>query len=188
MNRIKMKQGFTMVELLVVLVIIAILAAVATPLFLANTNRSRAAEAIAAMSLIRQGERDFTLQRGGAFFDIGAGNILNGLPSSVAAGVPTPATAGLLINQGVAQFFSNASYTVATGAAGGMGASGQFANPPVQNFLITAAGAASIPCAGALADCALNQPAIATYVLEMDNSGRAFVSYAAGAVGTWSAY
>ena len=57
----KNKQGFTMVELLVVLVIVAILAAVATPIYLANVKRSRASEAVATMALIRQSLRDYQI-------------------------------------------------------------------------------------------------------------------------------
>ena len=63
------RKGFTMVELLVVLVIIAILAAVATPLFLSNTQRAKASEASATMALLRQALREFRIQNGN-FFDI----------------------------------------------------------------------------------------------------------------------
>ena len=39
------KKGFTMVELLVVLIILAILVAVAVPMYFANVRRARASEA-----------------------------------------------------------------------------------------------------------------------------------------------
>ena len=65
----KNKKGFTMVEVLVVLVIVAILAAVATPIYLANVQRSRASEAIASMALIRQAERDYVINAAN-YFDI----------------------------------------------------------------------------------------------------------------------
>ena len=190
MNRLKMKQGFTMVELLVVLVIVGILTAVATPVLLANTQRSRASEAVSIMSLVRQAERDFTLQPGGAFFNIAAGvNLQNGLPTAVsAAGAPTPATAGLSIPAGATQFFNNTAFTVAVGGGGG-GASGLFTNPPVQGFLITASGAGVVACGAAVpaaGGCAVHAPDVAAYTLEMDNTGRAFVQYAAG--GPWTAY
>ena len=146
MNRLKMKQGFTMVELLVVLVIVAILAAVATPILLGNRDRSIASEAVATMSLIRQTEREYSLRPGGNLFAVAAGNIDNALPTNAtAAGVPNPVAAGLGINLGVTQYFSNAAFTVTGLGGGGAGASGQFINPGTQGFLITATGANSAP-------------------------------------------
>ena len=49
----KSKDGFTLVELMVVAVIVAILAAVAIPLMSANKNRAIMTEAEAALGTIR---------------------------------------------------------------------------------------------------------------------------------------
>ena len=179
------RKGFTMVELLVVLAIIGILAAVATPLYLENTRKAKAAEAVATMGLIRQALRDYRVNNA-TYFDITSPNTPNALPTSVAAGVPTPATAGVTVNAGTAQYFSNAAFSVDATAP----ASARFANPAPVDFLITANGANSVACAGVLTDCAVKaaevQGAGTAYQLEMDNSGRIFVSYDAGA--TWGAY
>ena len=175
------KKGFTMVELLVVLVIVAVLAAVATPLYLANTQRARASEAIAALGLIRQAQRDYNVNHN-TYFDITGGNIQNALPSSVTAGVPTPATAGVAVNMGTAQYFSNAAFSVDATAP----ASARFTTPGPVDFLITANGANSVACSGVLTDCAVKDTEITNYRLEMDNSGRIFVSYDGGT--TWGAY
>ncbi len=200
--------GFTMIELLVVLIIIAILAAVATPLFLANTNRARASEAVAAMSLIRQAMRDYGINNNNTYFNIttdanttaNGGHIQNGLPTTVtAAGVPTPATAGLNVNTNISRYFSNHAYTVTNAPAAwtstingttytipaGSAVLGTPALPI--NFLIAAFGSNSRLCtAGDTSSCATNAGEVATFGLFMDNTGRTFVSYDAGV--TWAAY
>jgi prepilin-type N-terminal cleavage/methylation domain-containing protein len=56
MNK-KSKAGFTLIELMVVAIIVAILAAVAIPLMSANKNRAYATEAQAGCSAIRTGLR-----------------------------------------------------------------------------------------------------------------------------------
>ena len=61
-KKIKQVPAFTLVELLVVLVIVAILAAVATPLYLQNTRKAKASEAVATLGLLRDAERDYRSQ------------------------------------------------------------------------------------------------------------------------------
>lgn len=200
------KKGFTMVELLVVLVIVAILAAVATPIYLANVQRSRASEAVGSMALIRQGLRDYQIS-GASYFNIGTGAstgaITDTLPTSVAANAdPTPVGSGVNIEAGVAQYFGNTAFTVDSNpAATEDGVSNLFANPPVVDFLITATGsdsnlASAIPvlgennqCVGTVTDCATKVGEVTNYVLEMDNSGRVFVTYdITAATPVWEAY
>ena len=182
------KKGFTMVELLVVLVIIGILAAVATLLYLANTRRARASEAVATMSLVRQAQRDYSVARN-TFFDITSGNIDSQLPTTVTAGVPTPATAGVVVDAAVAQYFSNAAFSVdATTPAWTLGLTDAQAGVPGApvGFRILADGSASEVCVADDTDCAVQNTVVSTFRLQMDNSGRTFVSYNGGT--DWSAW
>lgn len=188
-----MKKGFTMVELLVVLLIVGILAAVAVPLYLANTKRAKASEAVAAMSLIRQALRDYNVAHN-TFFDITTGNIDSPLPTNVASGVPTPSTAGVDVNAGVAQYFSNAAFTVSASGtpAWSNGLTDAIAGNPGApvGFRILANGALSAVCGASATDCAVHDNEVkvtgSVYLLQMDNSGRVFVSYDSGT--TWSAW
>ena len=56
-------------------------AAVATPLYLSNTRRARASEAVATMGLIRQAERDYKINNN-AFFDVDSDEVQEPLPPS----------------------------------------------------------------------------------------------------------
>ena len=201
LSKISNKKGFTMVELLVVLVIIAILAAVATPIYLANTKRSKISEAIATMGLVRQAERDYKINHT-SYFDVAddtaapsntSGNIQKPLPNSVVAatGVPTPDPSGVDVNVGVAQYFSNGSFFVEAPAPTNANTRSQlFVNPAPVDFLISAKGDGSFQCAAAgNTNCAVHAGDVAGYELEMDNSGRIFVCYGTcGTAANWSAY
>lgn len=187
------RQGFTMVELLVVLIILGILISVAAPMYLRNADRSRATEAVAGMGAIRDGEREYFTSHN-TYFTITSGNIQNGFPTSVVTtgtgpgvGAPTPATAGVGVDNRVAQYFSNAAYTVLMPAADVDGAGNGFTVPNVQGFRVFVDGSLSAACVGAGAtNCAVHNTDVVNYRLEMDNSGRIFVSYDAGV--TWQAW
>jgi prepilin-type N-terminal cleavage/methylation domain-containing protein len=182
------KKGFTMVELLIVMIILAILVAVAAPMYFANTNRAKASEAVAALGIIRQAERDYRVNHN-LYFDITTngttGNVQNPLPTSVVAttGVTTPGDAGAGVDLGVTQYFSNGAFSVDAVNQ----PAGQFTNPTSVEFIITANGANSFSCSGAGAtNCAVKAGEVSNYQLQMDNSGRVYVSYDGGT--TWGAY
>jgi prepilin-type N-terminal cleavage/methylation domain-containing protein len=60
----KIRKGFTLVELAVVIVIIGVLAAFGVPKFLNSVERSKAAEAFAYLSSIRDAEERYLAQQG----------------------------------------------------------------------------------------------------------------------------
>ena len=173
------RNGYTFVEVLTVVAIVALLASISTPLYLQHTNRARSSEAVATMSMVRQALRDYNIVNG-TYFDIGAGNIDNALPTSVSSGIPSPSTAGVAVNVNIAQYFSSSAFSVdATSPT-----STRFTSPGPQNFIISVNGNLSTACG--TSDCAVNSGAVSAYRLEMDNTGRVFVSFDSGT--NWTAY
>jgi prepilin-type N-terminal cleavage/methylation domain-containing protein len=57
-------KGFTLVELMIVVIIVGILAAVAIPLYSQSVDRSRATEAVAALGSIRSAMRNYYAEHG----------------------------------------------------------------------------------------------------------------------------
>lgn len=76
------KKGFTLVELLIVIIIVGILAAVAVPMMRSNVERARKTEAVAALGAIRTAERLYFAQNNAYVsvpdFDDAAGHALEG--------------------------------------------------------------------------------------------------------------
>jgi prepilin-type N-terminal cleavage/methylation domain-containing protein len=72
------KSGFTLVELMIVAVIVAILAAVSIPLMSANKKRAMATEAEAALGTIRAALRSMYVQSGAYNLDLNGDAIADG--------------------------------------------------------------------------------------------------------------
>jgi len=156
------KKGFTMIELLVVLLIIGVLAAVAAPLYLKNLEKARVSEAVGAMSLMRQVEKEyFSLHS--AYLDVASPDI-----EAQTDAVPP----GLGVTIGATQYFSAESYSIATGTNFTDGTA-------AADFVITATGSLSAAYAAGVG--ARNRADVTTYIVEMDNSGRTVYSIDSGA-------
>ena len=59
-----MNKGFTLIELLVVIIIISILAAIAIPRYFRSVERSRQAEALNILGMVRMSEYRYQLENG----------------------------------------------------------------------------------------------------------------------------
>jgi len=187
MNSMK-KKGFTLVELLVVLVIIGVLAAIATPMYLQHIKRARASDAVATMGLLRQAMRDYNINKGYFFTvkeDITNGDIQNQLPANKPTTSDEP---GLDVNIGVAQYFSNQAFQVVETPTDSTTLPSPFnavpftkdGEPAAVQFVVLSNGKNSKDCGGSIKDnCAINANDVANYRLAMDNSGRVFVCYTA---------
>jgi type IV pilus assembly protein PilA len=99
----KSKQGFTLVELMVVAIIVAILAAVAIPLMTGNKNRAMATEAQAGLGTVRTALQVYRAEFGG-YPAVGAVNVTN---------------AGLSVKSGDldGKYFRTAQYAFSTATA-----------------------------------------------------------------------
>ena len=63
----KHQKGFSMAEILIVIVIIGVLSAIALPRFFPQKEKARSAEAIQRLSAMRQGEIAYSLENLGQF-------------------------------------------------------------------------------------------------------------------------
>ena len=57
----KKRSGFTLIELFIVVLVIAILAAIAMPILSKNIEKSKTGEVISTLNLIRMAEKDYLL-------------------------------------------------------------------------------------------------------------------------------
>jgi len=58
---VKKRNGFTLIELFIVVLIIAILAAIAIPVISKNMEKSKTGEVVSTLNLIRMAEKDYYL-------------------------------------------------------------------------------------------------------------------------------
>jgi len=58
----KNKKGFTLVELLIVMIIVGVLAAVAAPMMQSNVNKAKKSEGVAGMGAIRTAVRLYSVE------------------------------------------------------------------------------------------------------------------------------
>jgi len=179
-------KGFTMVELLVVLIILAILVAVALPMYFANVNRSRASEAVAAMGIIRQSIRDYKISHPAYTYPTFIAS------NAITEGIAAPFETGIDVNVGVTQYFSNGAYSVSTGAL----TAEPFNTVNALNFVITSNGNVdtNVACSasGTPDNCSMKaadvKAAGSQIVAKMDNSGTIWVNYSNGISGKWTKY
>ncbi len=148
-------KGFTMIELLVVLLIIGILAAVAAPMYLVHTEKAKASEAVGVLSLIRQAEREYYTVH----------NSYLGVVSPNIEKDPAATPPGLGVKVDPAHYFSMDCYSVDV--------AGAFSNAiggTAVDFVIRAKGSLSKTLSGSAG--ARNPTDVSKYEVEMDNTGQ----------------
>ena len=129
------KKGFTLIELIIVVIIIGILAAIAAPMMSANVVKARKSEAVAALGTLRTAQRIY-------FADQGA------YPAAVMGSIGTSvATMNAYVNAPDlnAQYFNNTSYGI-----DGSGASYADCTKSTDSGVRTAGGTINLTAAGAL--------------------------------------
>jgi type IV pilus assembly protein PilE len=74
-KRVDNKSGFTLTEILIVVIITAVLAAFAVPVLTKSIEKSKTAEAVGALNIIRMAEKDYFLDNKAYTLDIASLNI-----------------------------------------------------------------------------------------------------------------
>ncbi len=178
------KQGFSMIELLVVLLIIGILAAVAAPLFLANSTKAKVSEAVAGAGSIRAAERNYAAQNNGSYFAVStsAGATYFGTQTGNQSSV-----LGIQIHGN--KYFSPDAYSVVTGnGLSWQGGNISGVTSPI-DFVITVTGSSSVALTSTDTDGAANNAEVAGFIVQMDNSGQTlYTANGTSTTPTWSKF
>ncbi|HVC98507.1 MAG TPA: prepilin-type N-terminal cleavage/methylation domain-containing protein [Pirellulales bacterium] len=90
----KGRQGFTLVELAVVIVIIGVLAAFGVPRFLKSVERSKAAEAFGYLSAVRESQERYQSQYGTYSSDVTLLDVVQQAPTYFTVGTPAAGSTG----------------------------------------------------------------------------------------------
>ena len=108
-HRRSARSGFTLVELMVVVIIIGILAAAAVPIYTAQTRRAKTAEALGALAAVRSTERAYYTEHG-SYLAVSAGDIGN---------QPSDSSAGLGLDCSLNTYYDDNCFSVAADATYG---------------------------------------------------------------------
>lgn len=94
----KVRKGFTLVELAVVVVIIGVLAAFGVPRFLQSVERSKAAEAFAYLSAVRTAQERYLAREGTYASTVARLDIQSATPKYFTVGTPAAGSTSDLTN------------------------------------------------------------------------------------------